>query len=160
MFTLNIQNCQMKKSYNYCHVFCILTNYITLTRLSLTDNRILSDCSIDTCMQASLKQYPLWKAYTLTWTEFTGDDFKQQHQFEAIPEVFLYDLNLCPSFPQVRVTPGRERLGNKYYTHQHTVSSPTSHTHHVYVLPIISTAFESYTQLSSNAESLHKTWLS
>lgn len=40
----------------------------------------------------------------------TWYDLQQQHKFKAISEVLLNVLNLCPSLPQVGVTPSCEGL--------------------------------------------------
>jgi hypothetical protein len=41
---------------------------------------------------------------------FSGNDFEQQHQLQAVPEVLLYVLDLGAGLAQVRVDPCREGL--------------------------------------------------
>lgn len=48
---------------------------------------------------------------TIYSTNSTWNNFQEKHEFEAIPEVVLDVLDLCPCLPQVGVTPGCESLG-------------------------------------------------
>lgn len=43
----------------------------------------------------------------------TWNDFQQQHQFKAVPEILFNILNLRACFPQMGVAPGCKRLGKK-----------------------------------------------
>ena len=59
----------------------------------------------------SLLELRLWaRLRTGLWQCFAGDDLQQEHELQAIPEVFLDVLDLCSGLAEVRVHPRSEGL--------------------------------------------------
>ena len=76
----------------------------------------------------SLLELRLWaRLRTGLWQCFAGDDLQQEHQLQAISEIFLDVLDLSSSLSEMGVDPGSEGLQELFGTIKQNSKSTFCH---------------------------------